>query len=187
MTIYDLNEYCIKGDLQTIKDSLKKFKYELHNIFQLTLLACTYNKEPIVKYILENYITSKDINYYSLFSNACYEQSLDVMEYLINHKNVDVTYASCEMFRYACEHGKYNTAEFLIHHPKIDPTILDNYALRYAYLNYNPDIIDLLLKDIRVLRSIDSKMLKFLPELKDDIIRIYKIDLKNFKKFMKII
>jgi hypothetical protein len=187
MTIYDLNKYCVKGDLQTVKDSLKKFKYEIHHIFQLTLLACSYNKEQIVKYILENHITSEDINYYSLFSSACYDQSLDVMEYLIKHKNIDVTHGSCEMFRQACEYGKYNTAEFLIHHPKIDPTVEYNYALRNAYLNYHTDIVDLLLNDVHVLRSIDSRILNFLPDLKNDIIRIHKIDSKDFKKFMKII
>lgn len=108
--------------------------------------ACSWGHLNIVKLLVEDGRSKPNSK---MFVHSCECQHLDVVEYLIDHPNVDPGYDNNEAIRSACVRGDYTIAKFLLQNPRVNPSDGDNAPIKCAVMG-SGEIVRLLLKDSRV-------------------------------------
>jgi hypothetical protein len=77
---------------------------------------------------------------------ACRCGLFDVVQYLLQFPNVDVTVKDWVCFRDACANGYLDIVQLLLRHPRVDPAALNNQSIQWASENGHFQVVQLLLQ-----------------------------------------
>jgi len=111
----------------------------------------------------------------------------EILEYLINVKDIDISFENNISFLIAVDDGHIDMVKLLLKNENVDPTIRDNSALIIAYDNCNKEMFKLLLNDDRVLKAVFNMRKDNFIRIKKELFNVLHLSPKELDAMYKLI
>jgi ankyrin repeat protein len=123
------------------------------NINDPFYIACKFGNLDVINKLIDKINLTVEHNVYIRW--AAYKGHLQIVQKLLEHKEVDPSDNDDEAIGVTAEAGHLEVVKLLLNDQRVDPSADNNYAIKCAMLNCHYDIAKLLLNDIRVFKKLD--------------------------------